>query len=77
MSNMSYCRFTNTLGDLQVCLDVIRQDLKISQEEAFAGQTMFKQFLNFCRQYDIIDDYDEETVDDLFSGLREGEADDE
>lgn len=77
MSNMSYCRFTNTSGDLEDCLDAIRQDKRISDYEARAGRNMFREFLAFCRDYDIIDDYDGELVDSLFCNLTERDTDDD
>lgn len=38
MSNMSYCRFRNTLSDLQDCVDYIDDDL--SPEEARARECL-------------------------------------
>lgn len=70
MPNMSYCRFTNTSADLEDCLDSIRRDEKLSDFEVRAGKRMFKEFLTFCRDYDIIEDYDREIVDDLFDSLQ-------
>ena len=70
--NMSYCRFRNTSGDLNDCLDSIRQDKKLSRDEVGFGRNMFKTFLAFCRDYDIIDDFDMEMVDAIFEGLTEG-----
>lgn len=73
MANMSYCRFRNTSGDLEDCLDTIRRgEETLSAEEASAGSRMFRKFLRFCRDYDIIGEYDPEAVTDLFDGLREG-----
>lgn len=71
MSNMSYCRFTNTRSDLQECLDVIRQDMRISDFEASAGKCMFEEFLGFCWWQDIIDGYDKEILSELFRHLQE------
>lgn len=73
MSNMSYCRFTNTRTDLNDCLDSIRRDERLSEMEVRAGRNMFMEFLTFCRDYDIIDDYDGELVRDLFQNLKERE----
>ena len=70
--NMSYCRFTNTKTDLGGCLDAISRDERMSDSEADAGKRMFREFLAFCRDYDIIDGYDDEAIDELFDGLREG-----
>ena len=69
--NMSYCRFTNTKTDLGDCLDAIRRDERLSSDEAYAGKRMFREFLAFCRDYDIIDGYDGEAIDELFSVLQE------
>lgn len=74
MSNMSYCRFTNTRTDLNDCLDSIRRDERLSEMEVRAGRNMFMEFLTFCRDYDIIDDYDGELVRDLFQNLKERET---
>lgn len=71
MPNMSYCRFTNTGGDLESCLDAIRQDGQLSHFEARAGISMFKSFLNFCRDYDIISDFDKSAVESIFKRLEE------
>jgi uncharacterized protein YjiS (DUF1127 family) len=55
MSNMSYCRFRNTLGDLNDCLDALEDiggDLsELGDEEAAAA----KRLIEMCRQ--IADDY--------------------
>ncbi|MCB7039879.1 MULTISPECIES: hypothetical protein [Eubacteriales] len=77
MSNMSYCRFTNTRSDLNDCLDAIREDTRLSDVEAKAGRWMFDDFLSFCREYGIIDSYDEETLRALFDGLEKKESDNE
>ncbi len=76
MSNMSYCRFTNTSSDLDDCLDSLRRDERLSDFEVRAGKSMFREFLAFCRDYDIITDYDGEMVDALFNGLQRKAEDD-
>lgn len=77
MSNMSYCRFTNTRSDLNDCLAAIREDKRLSDFEAKAGKWMFSEFLSFCREYGIIDSYDQETLRALFDGLEKKESEDE
>lgn len=77
MSNMSYCRFTNTRTDLNDCLDALRRDERLSEMEVRAGRNMFVEFLSFCRDYDIINDYDGQLVDSLFQSLKERESCDE
>ena len=73
MSNMSYCRFTNTRGDLEDCLNAIEMEDKLSDFEAQAGKRLFKAFLTFCRDRDIIDSYDGDAIDDMFQSLMEHE----
>lgn len=75
MPNMSYCRFTNTRADLQVCLDAIRQDDRLSDFEARAGRWMFEEFLDFCREQNIIEDYDKSMVEAMFRNLQVREDD--
>lgn len=77
MSNMSYCRFTNTRSDLEDCLDALRQDKRLSEFEAKAGRNMFMDFLEFCRDYDIISGYDSDVLETLFRNLREKEDEDD
>lgn len=47
MPNMNYCRFQNTLGDLQECLDAIKDGEELSSEEASAAREM----LDLCNQF--------------------------
>lgn len=77
MSNMSYCRFTNTRSDLADCLDAICENKRLSDFEARAGRNMFKEFLDFCQEHDLIDAYDREQVDALFHSLQERSGDDD
>lgn len=77
MPNMSYCRFTNTRADLNDCLDSLRRDERLSKMEIHAGRNMFKEFLTFCGDYDIISGYDGEMLDALFDGLQKKEDSDE
>ena len=57
MSNMSYCRFQNTLNDLMDCYDnwdsELDDDRSLSNEEVQAR----KRLLEICEQ--IVDDYGE------------------
>lgn len=72
MSNMSYCRFQNTYGDLVECVDALEQERKLSNGEYRAAMRMFTLFLRFCRDVDIIDGYDRERLEEYLGGLREG-----
>lgn len=72
MSNMSYCRFQNTYGDLLECLDALVQDYKLSEEEYYSAMRMFKEFLLFCKEAEIIENYDYERVEEYLSERRTG-----
>lgn len=71
MANMSYCRFRNTESDLSDCLYALEEGDTLSVEEAGAGSRMFRQFLNFCMDNDIIEEYDGEALTQLFHDRRE------
>ncbi len=73
MANMSYCRFRNTGDDLGDCLDAIREGKRISDDEARAGRRMFKIFLEFCQENEIVESYDAEAVEILFDRIKEAE----
>ncbi len=55
MSNMSHCRFRNTLSDLRDCRDALSEindpEKELSKEEAAAAKRLFA----LCRE--IADDY--------------------
>lgn len=55
MSNMSYCRFENTLSDLMDCYEAMQQDgvdsLKESREELNAAKEMIETMTAFIGDY--------------------------
>ena len=59
MGNMSYCRFENTLRDLQDCYNAMRDGLELSQSE----QRSFIRMVNLCRE--ITDMYEDCSDKDL------------
>lgn len=77
MANMSYCRFQNTRGDVQDCLNALRMEKPLSRDEANAGRWMFDDILSYCRENGIIDSYDREALEAIFVELDEtdGESD--
>ncbi|MCI9120454.1 MAG: hypothetical protein HFG00_02845 [Oscillibacter sp.] len=77
MANMSYCRFQNTRPDVEDCLDALRDEKRLSTDEAKAGRWMFDDILDFCRDMGIIDSYDAGMLEALFDGLTEKEDDDD
>lgn len=57
MSNMSYCRFQNTLADLRECYEAMEEtDLSKEEEKARAG------IIKLCQK--IVADYGEQEEDD-------------
>lgn len=60
MGNMSYCRFRNTRGDLEDCLEAIDFRCELSEEEYRACKNMFRDFLEFCEKYHIVEVNEEE-----------------
>ena len=69
MSNMSYCRFQNTLQDLQNCLNAMRgassiSDMNLSDDEYQAFQEMASLVIWFRIEADILmDAADAQAVD--------------
>lgn len=58
MTNMSYCRFRNTLQDLRDCVNYLDDDFNdISSEEKQAAKRM----RDLCKQY--IAEYDDLIID--------------
>ena len=55
MSNMSYCRYQNTLRDLEDCYDVMEDDPK-SQEERSARLALIRLCCNIAREYGGMED---------------------
>mgnify|MGYP001001368613 FL=1 len=61
--NMSYCRFRNTAKALDECLEVLREEDIENREDRFAAKEMFRTFLKFCREFGIIDEFDDEHIE--------------
>lgn len=76
MANMSYCRFHNTRFDLEDCIEALRNEVRLSPDEARVGRNLFDDFLSFCVEQGIIDSFDSDEVETLFCRL-ERENDDE
>ncbi|CUP97664.1 Uncharacterised protein [uncultured Flavonifractor sp.] len=72
MSNMSYCRFQNTCGDLAECLDALEQQKSLSGEEYHAAMRLFQSFLEFCQDAEIIEDFDPDRLKEYLGELRTG-----
>ena len=59
MSNMSYCRFNNTVNDLEDCRDALDSGEISSQEE----KKKAKRLIEICKE--IADNYDDDYVDSI------------
>lgn len=77
MANMSYCRFQNTRSDMEDCIDALREEKRLSSDEAKAGRWMFDDILSYCRDTGIIDSYDGEMLETVFESLAKEDEDDE
>ena len=71
MSNMSYCRFQNTKGDLQDCYEAFQEAVlnnseqdKLSRNEAAAFVEMIETMRNFIND---IGTYAETDIDDIYN----------
>ena len=59
MANMSYCRFNNTLSDLEDCRDALRE----GNISSLAEKRKAKRLLAVCRE--IADNFDEDYIDSI------------
>ena len=55
MSNMSYCRFRNTLEDLRDCINNF-EDNELSEEEAQARYQMVSSIVHLVERYNLLED---------------------
>ena len=81
MANMSYCRWHNTRIDVADCLDSIDyfndyDNEKISAEEADNAKRMFRRFLDFCKDHEIVEEYDLSVVDAMIDRISEPDEED-
>jgi len=65
MANMSYCRFQNTVRDLNDCLNALRDRDIASKEEMRAAKRLLTIMLDFLQEEDIIDGYNSESLKEL------------
>jgi hypothetical protein len=70
MSNMSYCRFQNTSGDLQDCLEVMQELIynweRLSQKELSAMHNMKLIAEEFLELYDDLEELKKRHNDEEF-----------
>ena len=58
-------------------LEALRDETPLSDFEVRAGKAMFKDILEVCQAYGIIDAFDGDEIDRLFDNLLEKEDEDE
>lgn len=51
MSNMSYCRFENTLRDLEDCAEAIAEQEKLSESERKAKNRLIELCIDIANDY--------------------------
>lgn len=66
---MSYCRFQNTLGDFQDCLDALEAGKTLSQDEQRAAFWLIKKARELAEQFEDFSD------EDIKKQLSEGDDD--
>lgn len=60
MSNMSYCRFENTLSDLRDCYNNMDEDLDDSETEKSSRECLIRLCKKIVDRYGESDDEDDE-----------------
>jgi hypothetical protein len=54
MVSMSYCRFRNTLQEIENCLNALDEREHISENEQEAAQAMFYKIITWLHENDVI-----------------------
>ena len=70
MSNMSYCRFQNTLSDLRDCSENLR-DGDLSMEEASARRQLLELCMQMLEEVGIVIETDSHEAEATFEGWDE------
>ena len=61
MSNMSYCRFQNTVGDFRDCLEAISDREELSGDEKHSAKRLYELAQMFVSEYEVyLEDMEEE-----------------
>ena len=63
MANMSYCRFENTLGDLQDCQEALENIYEEIQGMSKYEKQSLTPFIELCKE--IADNHDIEDIQEL------------
>lgn len=65
MSNMSYCRFENTLENIQDCIGALENRTIHSITEREIAKYLLTEILKFCQDEGIIDRFDLIVIDEV------------
>ena len=69
MANMSYCRFHNTALDLHDCIDALEERTVASEDERDKAYELLRTFLDFAEDNGIIEEYDEDSLNNVIDDL--------
>jgi hypothetical protein len=69
MANMSYCRFQNTLGDFEDCLDALNSGKMMSDDEQRAA------FWLIQKARELVEQFDGESDDEIREQLKSRDED--
>ena len=64
MANMSYCRFQNTLGDFEDCVDAIDNAKELSLDEQRAAFWLIK------RARELAEQFEDHSDDDIWKFIK-------
>ena len=76
MGNMCYCRFNNTLLDMEDCLEAIENQDIASEKEAAKAWRLFVKVFEFLKDYDMIEVEFDDDSDFYTIVLAEGDLND-
>ena len=65
MANMSYCRFNNTLMDVDDCIEALIERKISSEDEKRKAKWLLKHILNFCQDEGIIEEYNSDKIEKI------------
>jgi len=78
MSNLSYCRFHNTKGDLEDCLSVFEDYETIhSESEQNSAQHIFERIGQFLEDQNLIEELPSDFIDRIKEMIKERVEEDE
>lgn len=73
MSNMSYCRFDNTLSDMNDCLNALEDRDISSDSERRKASKMLNTICKFLESEGIIENFDQSKITEIIEECREQE----